>query len=222
MEHPSDAGRMQVMTAEVGAEWAREAEPDGSSVELVRAMGELGRALARDGGLGSVREAVLEGLVDAFGFEGAELELAGERPALRGRRVGYAVERELACGTEVRGTLRGWVTGPRLAELRVLLDAVSPWIALTVELEVERTRHARADGRPTEAIAERVAGAAEEWRLTRRQREIVERTAQGMSNKEIANALGCAEVTVENHLTAVFRKAGVDGRNRLVAKLLGG
>ncbi|MCZ7678915.1 MAG: helix-turn-helix transcriptional regulator [Sandaracinaceae bacterium] len=69
------------------------------------------------------------------------------------------------------------------------------------------------------ALEDRVERAATAWCLTARQREILDRTARGMSNKEIASVLGCAEVTVENHLTAIFRKAAVDGRNRLLVKL---
>ncbi len=72
---------------------------------------------------------------------------------------------------------------------------------------------------PFEATLER---AAVEWALTSRQREVLDRVARGMSNKEIANDLGCAEVTVENHLTTIYRKAGVDGRNRLIASLTRG
>ena len=72
--------------------------------------------------------------------------------------------------------------------------------------------------RPT--FESRIAIAAERWSLTRRQREVVDAVARGMSNKEIASALDCAEVTVENHLTTIYRKAKVDGRNRLVADLM--
>ena len=69
------------------------------------------------------------------------------------------------------------------------------------------------------SFEERIARAAELWGLTPRQREALERIARGMSNKEIAQDLGCAEVTVESHLTAIYRRAAVDGRNQLAAKL---
>jgi DNA-binding CsgD family transcriptional regulator len=55
--------------------------------------------------------------------------------------------------------------------------------------------------------------------LTGRQREVLDAVLRGMSNKEVAELFGCAEVTVENHLTAIYRKARVDGRNRLVARV---
>jgi DNA-binding CsgD family transcriptional regulator len=58
------------------------------------------------------------------------------------------------------------------------------------------------------------------WKLTARQKAVVENLAAGASNKEIAVALGCAVTTVEEHLTAIYRKAGVSGRYPLLATLL--
>lgn len=65
----------------------------------------------------------------------------------------------------------------------------------------------------------RARAAAASWKLTRRQSDVLLAVARGLSNKEIAAELGCAEVTVENHLTGTFRKAGVSGRAQLVAKM---
>lgn len=50
-------------------------------------------------------------------------------------------------------------------------------------------------------------------RLTRREREIAERVADGLTNTEIARALFIAPGTVKNHLAAVQRK--LDARNRV-------
>jgi DNA-binding NarL/FixJ family response regulator len=69
-----------------------------------------------------------------------------------------------------------------------------------------------------EAPQARARVLASQWRLTRRQTEVLALLAQGGSNKEIAAALGCAEVTVEFHVTALLRKAGVDGRAVLIAR----
>ena len=69
------------------------------------------------------------------------------------------------------------------------------------------------------SFEERIARAAERWGLTPRQREALDRMARGMSNREIAQDLGCAEVTVESHLTAIYRRAAVGGRSQLAAKL---
>jgi DNA-binding CsgD family transcriptional regulator len=64
-----------------------------------------------------------------------------------------------------------------------------------------------------------VAHAIEELRLTPRQGEVLERVAQGLTNKEIAHQLGTAENTIELHITRILRKAGASSRAQLLAKL---
>src|SRR5262249_16948401 len=68
----------------------------------------------------------------------------------------------------------------------------------------------------------RLADAARTWSITPRQLDVLRRMANGDANKTIAHKLGCSEATVEAHATALFRKAGVDGRTALVAKVLAG
>ncbi|MGC2855815.1 response regulator [Novispirillum sp. DQ9] len=60
--------------------------------------------------------------------------------------------------------------------------------------------------------------------LTRRQMMVLEKLAEGLSNKEIARELEITEITVKAHVTAVLRKFGVSTRaqaivaaNRMVA-----
>lgn len=48
--------------------------------------------------------------------------------------------------------------------------------------------------------------------LTPRQRDVLELIVQGLSNKEIARALGLAEGTVRVHMTSMFRSLGVSNR----------
>jgi DNA-binding CsgD family transcriptional regulator len=67
---------------------------------------------------------------------------------------------------------------------------------------------------PLEARLARVARA---WALTPRQADVLRLVAQGDTNKAIAAALGCAEVTVELHVSAILRKAHVDRRAALTA-----
>jgi DNA-binding CsgD family transcriptional regulator len=43
--------------------------------------------------------------------------------------------------------------------------------------------------------------------------------ADGRSNREIAQALYVSHKTVEKHLTAAYRKLGVDGRDDLATAL---
>lgn len=52
--------------------------------------------------------------------------------------------------------------------------------------------------------------------LTRREREVLQRMAQGLSNKRIASALGISEKTVKTHAGHIFAKLHVPGRVQAV------
>ena len=54
--------------------------------------------------------------------------------------------------------------------------------------------------------------AVEEFGLTGREREILERVATGRSNKQIAAEFWLSEQTIKYHLTNVYRKLGVSSR----------
>jgi DNA-binding CsgD family transcriptional regulator len=56
------------------------------------------------------------------------------------------------------------------------------------------------------------------WGLTPKQAEVVALLAEGKCNKTIAEALGCAEATVELHVTAILSKARCARRTELVAR----
>ena len=58
------------------------------------------------------------------------------------------------------------------------------------------------------------------WGLSVRQARVLELVANGASNKDIAIKLACAEVTVENHITELFRRCGAKSRAGLVGRLL--
>jgi len=75
--------------------------------------------------------------------------------------------------------------------------------------------YARAD----EQLTHVVARARTRWQLSSRTTAFLEQLARGMSNKEIASRLSCAEVTVEKQLTQLFRSSGVRSRTELMAKL---
>lgn len=66
--------------------------------------------------------------------------------------------------------------------------------------------------------------AADSWKtraisqLTRRQREVLDQLAKGLSNKEIAEQLGMSSGTTRTHVAAVLRALGV--RNRLQATMM--
>ena len=67
-----------------------------------------------------------------------------------------------------------------------------------------------------------VAVARARWMLTPRQSQVLHLVAQGMSNRAIAATLGCAEGTVELHVTALLEKSESEGRSHLVARLWSG
>jgi DNA-binding NarL/FixJ family response regulator len=52
--------------------------------------------------------------------------------------------------------------------------------------------------------------------LSPREREIVQCVSQGQSNKEVADRLGISAITVRHHLTNIFSKLGVAGRQKLI------
>jgi DNA-binding NarL/FixJ family response regulator len=66
--------------------------------------------------------------------------------------------------------------------------------------------------------AERVTAAVASRGFTPRQAQVVGLLALGRSNKAIASELGCAESTVEIHVTAVLRKSGCESRCEFVAR----
>jgi DNA-binding CsgD family transcriptional regulator len=64
----------------------------------------------------------------------------------------------------------------------------------------------------------RLAAATASHGFTPRQAQVAGLLALGRSNKAIAGALGCAESTVEIHVTAVLGKSGCGSRCELVSR----
>jgi DNA-binding NarL/FixJ family response regulator len=59
------------------------------------------------------------------------------------------------------------------------------------------------------------------WRRqTRREREVAQAVARGLSNKQIARELWVTEGTVKFHLTHIYTKLGLTNRTQLVAYML--
>jgi DNA-binding NarL/FixJ family response regulator len=94
------------------------------------------------------------------------------------------------------------------AEIIAAIRAVAAG-AFLVAPSVAKSLIHRAYMKPDSAQAE-----APEWlaKLSRRELEILERLAEGLSNKEIAAALFIAEPTVRNHVSAIYDKMGAANR----------
>src|SRR5919107_4024821 len=69
-------------------------------------------------------------------------------------------------------------------------------------------------------VAERLAGRGRGGGLTGRELEVLERIVRGMSNKEIASALGISEATVKSHINNVLSKLGASDRTQAATKAL--
>ena len=55
--------------------------------------------------------------------------------------------------------------------------------------------------------------------LTARESEVAAFLAQGLSNRDMAEALSISEHTVKSHLKAIFQKTGVASRAQAVARI---
>lgn len=77
--------------------------------------------------------------------------------------------------------------------------------------------------RPRTADAKRslaVTLAANRWRLTPRQTEVLRMLVRGDSNLEIAKSLAITPRAAERHVSGIFDRAGVENRSQLVAAVL--
>ncbi|MBQ2678289.1 MAG: hypothetical protein IJF96_05245 [Firmicutes bacterium] len=62
---------------------------------------------------------------------------------------------------------------------------------------------------------------AEQYNLTKREKEIAGMILKGLSNQQIADRAFIAETTVKKHVSNMFRKTGTKSRFELIAKLRG-
>lgn len=104
------------------------------------------------------------------------------------------------------------------ASRALLRDAVARLILGTDEGE----HGIRASGGAGNALSERLESVSIAWDLTRRQIDVLKLLVGGQTNKEIGDELGCAENTVELHMTQLLRKADVSSRARLIARFWSG
>ncbi len=109
-------------------------------------------------------------------------------------------------GTELIQSLEQVARGEQIINIAVLSR---PDLARRVLTEF---RHLTGEGEPVE----RPVSGRQRLPLSVREIEVLDCVAQGLSNKEIADALYITEQTVKNHMTSVLRKLSVDDRVQAV------
>ncbi|MEJ2861317.1 ATP-binding protein [Actinomycetospora flava] len=180
----------------------------------------------------------------ALGREDEAVE-AADRAVRAGRR--FAAPRALAMALRTRGLVGGTVEPLREAvtllsptparlelartqvELGAALRRANQRVAARAELAPGQDLAARcgADGLVARARKELQAAGARPRRvavtgvdaLTAGERRVAELAADGLTNREVAQALFVTTKTVETHLGHVYRKLGVTGRDELARRL---
>ena len=69
-----------------------------------------------------------------------------------------------------------------------------------------------------QAVGRQLPGVAESVRLTRREREVMDLIAEGLSNKEVALRLHLSEHTIHRHISNILTKLDVPSRTAAVAQ----
>ena len=97
--------------------------------------------------------------------------------------------------------------------------------ALSAEFEITElfnlgnvTRYLAVQRSPGSTICDRLALSIHRWRLTAQEARVFAQLVNGESNRQIAAKLGCAERTVELHVTHILQRLDVDNRNAAIAK----
>ncbi len=187
---------------EAAAAWARQAEEAAQAFPLPSriAEGRLARAEVELAAKEAERALVLAGQARA-GFEAAGQRIDAARAELVGGRAAatlgdhesaISLLRSAKTGLEVCGAAR--LRDEAASELRALGERV---------------------GRPvrTPAGGDRVES------LSRREREVAERVALGLTNRQIAEQLFVSPKTIETHLSHTYEKLGISSRTALAVAI---
>lgn len=162
---------------------------------------ELETRLQEAGLLGSALEAALE----ALGQPAYVLTSKGQAVYANTAGRARAERTPLHLAEAVQRYAQGEPPPPGTAVTPLQVRGLAPHY-----LVVDRSAEAQASSR--------VHLLARRWGLTAREAEVLELIVQGTSNKAISARLGCAERTVEVHVTHVLSKAEVESRSALIAK----
>jgi DNA-binding NarL/FixJ family response regulator len=71
-----------------------------------------------------------------------------------------------------------------------------------------------------QAVVRRTPGVAELVRMTKREREVMDLIAEGLSNKEMAQRLGIATYTIKSHVHNILEKLALHSRLQIAALTL--
>lgn len=116
-----------------------------------------------------------------------------------------------------------WLSADRTAAVEALRNAIhgdrSTFSAIRVDMKSSPVAWFVFQSASPPGSGRRFDQRIRDWRLTPRQIEVARLLSKGLSNKAIAAELNCAEKTVELHVTAVLRKAEVDSRAALLARI---
>jgi DNA-binding NarL/FixJ family response regulator len=130
----------------------------------------------------------------------------------RGAAVAILVQTESA--TVVRSIISAGAAGvvPTSAQPRVILHAIELMLSGGVYLPLSVL------GAPAGGSSSRTADTPEQgrYRLTRRQEAVLRELAKGLSNKQIATALGLSEATVKVHIAAIMKSLRAHNRTQAV------
>lgn len=153
------------------------------------------------------------------GVYGAALEIALEALAVPAFVVGprYSIELANTAGAQLLASQRSALFAQLRASERN--DPAAPF-SITQLAGAGTRGYMLAIGKT--AVGTRGASLARAktlWRLSPKQTRVLELVADGQSNKDVARELGCAEVTVEQHLTRIFRASGAKNRTDLIGRL---
>ncbi|WP_047860856.1 helix-turn-helix transcriptional regulator [Archangium gephyra] len=167
----------------------------------------LQRRLALDARLreAGMLHAALEASLESLG-QAAYVVTANGRVAFANSMGRARLEQDAGLVAEaLKKHLRGEPTGAELSFTPLRLTGTPAHYLAIVQAE------------PQHALA-RVHALSSGWGLTAREMEVLGRLVRGESNKAIALHLGCAERTVEVHVTRILAKAQVESRSALIAK----
>jgi len=107
-----------------------------------------------------------------------------------------------------------------LATARVAREEAVSLAARLEDTREEARRWRQQAHRHLRGLAQAIDAQLERWELTAAEKEVALLLLKGLSHKEIAEARGVGEATARQQARAVYRKAGLSGRNDLAAFFL--